>query len=136
MDPEFARLVESTLGHVLARRGFQEVRVGYYPDAFGDAFMTYDSSQFRLKIYKDRHQVFVDVGPRGGDLASLSAAGKVLRFLGVSADDEDLRGTAAAIDENYEALSGIFSTQESFETFYPAFVEFCKKTHRVNSSTN
>jgi hypothetical protein len=49
------------------KHGFIETSASYYPESFGDAEVLLDSNAFRLRVTRDRGEIFLDVAPPGTD---------------------------------------------------------------------
>jgi hypothetical protein len=103
--PEFVEFVAS--------EGFKITESVAKPEEFGNASIVLDSSAFKLRVYTDRGQCFVDVGRDGRDWHKLEY---VLEFLDPSCSQEwfdeppRLDKLAAVLKRNMQPVSTLLAS--------------------------
>jgi hypothetical protein len=115
MNEESFRRLATSFIQPFQRHGFTILEEDYQAEVFGNAYAMFENS-FRLRLTRDRGQLFVEVGPktdpeRRNDWYDLRL---VLKFLG---DDVDMEGVNEAsidqirtgLDAKYQTVSSLFS---------------------------
>src|SRR6266550_3475553 len=93
----------------LVERGFEVVDDSYNPEAFGNAFVRFESKDFAVRVVRDRGQIFADVGPAqtSDEWHDLR---RVLEFLGhgsVETSGFELDELGRTLEANYDELKNL-----------------------------
>lgn len=115
---DLLRLIETELLPRIAKRGFRVVQ-SEVTDSFDNASVILESPELRLRVLRERSQVFADVGPVAEPGTWFDSA-VVMDYLGLSADagfhDRDhhkvLQGIGAFVNAMWDDLRSRFAKEQ------------------------
>jgi len=128
MSETILQQLKHTLSPLIDARGFQIVEEHYNPNAFGNAVLRLRSTDFAVRVVRDRGAIFVDIGP-AQNIDEWHDLKIVLEFLGHGSTDTsafDPDQVATTLNANYESLKNFFS-KENYPTVSNQLEEFERK---------
>ncbi len=77
----FAELAKKYFQYLIADYGFSVVHESYYPQAFGDSLVQFQSNTTVVLLTRDKGQVLIDLGPSSEPRIAWHSLSNIIDFL-------------------------------------------------------
>ncbi len=124
--PKLEDIINTHFSALLKNKGFKIIAEDHEYDGFGNAFIDFESSEFKLRFVSDRGQVFVEIGPNTPDNKWFDL--RSIRGIVLDKDIlplDEYNELALFLEQHYSTLATMFNSQNIAETIqrYKKFTE-------------
>lgn len=110
-------IISTHFSSLLKNRGFKLIAEEHSDERFGNAFMDFESPEFRLRFVSDRGQVFVDIGSSTPNNKWFELRFVRSLVLGkYTLQIEQYKELALFLEQYYTTLATMFNSQNIAET--------------------